>query len=436
MTDTATRTNWDAFLFEMQGSVHRSYSSEAPFLAELSGHGDPSNPGRITRAMDGNREHFDGSQVRHTVLLNRMNAGGWPGENGTWNVPQGTNAQKIYDKLCEFVQPFSLTFSIDEDSSYSHSNASALTLLVEQAAEATAINQNIALLGDGTGLMATITDSATSLATTVTGANADVLLPGTDWDILTRSTGADPGQGLRRKIASVSWTSDSAGTITWDTAAQASDGGSGSIVHASTSGVYIPGSFSAPGTTDYLPNGLEEAVATSGTFQGLSRSTYPQWAGTDGRGGVTTTLALSEQMLMGAARRGRRSGTRSWDFAIGDPAAIDLYIQSFFAQRQFNPDTMTLKSGYSGAVFSGAGVKPFPLIGEPASPKGKVRMIPKKSIQLYGNAKGPSLLDDDGSTQRRFSRTLAKELDLVDRMNALYTECWSLVFLNNLDVAA
>jgi hypothetical protein len=66
--------------------------------------------------MDHGGEIFHGSQVRHTVDLTTMQSGGWPGETGTWNAPSATSAQKIYDKLCDFVQPFSVTVDVERDS--------------------------------------------------------------------------------------------------------------------------------------------------------------------------------------------------------------------------------------------------------------------------------------------------------------------------------
>lgn len=437
MADTATRTTWDPYLFELQGTVHEAFAAEAPTLAELSGAGDdsPTARRRITQAMDGNREIFTGSQVRHTVDLSTMQSGGWPGETGTWNAPSALSSQKITDKLCDFVQPFTVTVDVERDS-MNHSNASAVTRLTMKAMQSCALNENLAILGDGTGLQATITDSATSLATTITGGNIDVQLPGTIWDVLTRSSGADPGQGLRRKIASVVWTSNSAGTITWDTNATASDGGSGNIVHASTSGIYIPGSYSTPGTNDFLPNGLEEAAATTGTFEGLSRTTYPQWAGTDGRSGDTSTKALSEGMLMAGARVGRRYGANSFDLGVGDPAAIDLYIQGFFAQRLFQPEQQTLKSGWNAVMFSAAGVKPFGLLGDPMAKKGTLYLIDKSEVQIYGDSKGPDFLTDDGAMFRRFTRALPKEAELLDRMNVMYTNASHIVKFGNLDVAS
>lgn len=439
MANTADRAGWDAYLFELPGSVHDSYAAEAPYLSLISGAGN-GNPGRINTTMPGGRDIFSGSQVRHTVDLSALQSGGWPGESGTWNAPSAASAKKIYDTLKDFVQPISVTVDVERDS-FNHSNAQAVTRLFMKAAQATAMNENVAFLGDGTGVVATVTDTSSDLDTDVTGANFDLLLPGTIWDILT-SAGADTGQGLRRKIASVSITDERAGTgtITWDTNATASDGGSGNIGHANTDLIVIPGSFSVPGTTDYAPNGLLEAAAGTGTtFQGLSKTTYPQWRGVDGRNGVSTQTMLSEAMLRAGARLGRRFGTNAWDFGIGDPAAIDGFVISYFAQRMYEPDTMEFTTGassWAGVKINGVGTKPFPLISDPAHKKAAVHLLVKGDIQLYGDQAGPSWLDDDGARFRRFSRALPKEAELVDRVEQFFTRCCSIVKFYSLDVAA
>lgn len=443
MAVTADRADWAAYLFEMQGAVHESFAAEAPYLAEVSGYstdGSANGMGRITRAMDGNRTIFAGSQVRHTVDLSTMQAGGWPGEEGTWNAPAATNAQKIYDYLRDFVQPFSLTVDVERDSA-DHSNAVALGRLIAKAQQSCALNEELTFLGDGTALVGTVASNSGSAGLTipmVAGQNWNILLPGTIWDVLTRSNGANPGNGLRRKIDSVSINADNSGSVVFDTAQQTSDGNSGNITFANTSGIYIPGSYSTTdeSTSSLVPNGLKEASSFAGTtFQGLSGTTFPQWNGIDGRQGDTAVKMLSETMLMQGARAARRYGGNSWDFGIGDIASIDGYKASFFAQRLTELDTMELKSGFSGVVFGGAGVKPFPLIGSLYHDPNALTLIDKKNIQLYGDSKGPDFLTDDGAMFRRFARTLTKEADLLDRVQQFFTLRNVLVRYNNLDVA-
>jgi len=414
------------------------FPTEAPFLAEISGVGDSDRVGRFTRDMDGNRSIFSGSSVRHSIVLTALPGAGYVKESSTWNVPHALSSTKANINLTRALVPFAVTVDVERDS-FDNSNALAVAQLVKEARVSLARLENLAFQGDGTGLQVDITDGATSLTTTAgTTANFDVLVPGSVWDIRTRATGADPGQGLRRKIASVV---ESTRVITWDTAQQASDGGSGSIVHTSADGIYIPGSWSngtppaddAPG--NLVSQGLEQAAALTGTFEGINKANVVQWQGIDGRGGDTASTALSMQMLDGAVRRGRRAGIGVWDFAIGDPAAIDLYKQGLYAQARYDISDMKLKSGFSGVMFDGAD-KPFPLIKDPVAPKNKLKFVEKDSIQLYGDQPGPSFLEDDGSMFRRFARNLSKEAELLDRVQLGFTKCNTIVFINNLASAA
>jgi hypothetical protein len=441
-----TLSQWQPFLLELKGKVVEVFPSEAVFLAELSGFDRKSmsidranRVHRIDRTMDGNREIFSGKYVRHTVITGGLPGAGNPTETSTWNVPQVLPSQEAHISLVRCLVPFSVTVDVERDS-MNTSTATAVATLVDQAKGALARLENLELLGEGTGLQAQITDGATSLTTTVIGAagsgtvaNFDVLLPGTVWDIRTRSTMADPGQGARRRIASVNETTN---VITWDTASQASDGGSGNIVHTSADGIYVPGlpaSVPTPGTVTL--QGLQQAAAITGTFEGIDKAAVPQWRGTDGRGGDTTSLPLSSQMLAGGVRRGRRSGLGTWDFGLGDPAVIDLWIQGLQSQVRYDSQSTTLKSGFSGVVFDGADA-PIPMIKEFMAPKGTLWLIDKDSFQLYGDQPGPGFLDDDGGMFRRFSRSLPKEADMLDRVQLGVTKANTLVFFNNLAQAA
>ncbi len=433
MADT-TRANWDPFLFEMQGKVHNLFPQEAVFLAELHGVGTDTGVRRITSDDIANREIFSGRRVRHTIVLAYLPGGGFITESQTWNVPHVLGSQEVHIKLIDALQPFSVTVDVERDS-FDNANASAVEELMDQARVALARMENIALLGDGTGKVSDIT-GGTSPGLTIavgTGANFDVLLPGTVWDIATKSTGVTTVGGDRRKIASVD---EAAGTVTFDTAQQASDGDSGNITFSTAEGIYIPGSATAPAAAGtVVAQGLEQASAVTGTFENVDKAAVQQWRGTDGRGGVTTSLPLSQQMLDGGVRRGRRAGLGAWDFGLGDPAVIDLYKQGLYAQVRYEPEVSTLKSGYSGIVYDGAD-RPFPLVKEPVHAKGGLKLIDKGSFTMYGDKVGPSFLDDDGAIFRRFGRSLPKEAELLDRFQMGVTKCNTIVFFNNLASAA
>src|SRR5439155_17910660 len=155
----------------------------------------------------------------------------------------------------------------------------------------------------------------------------DILLPGTVWDICTKSTAAATTGGKRRKIASVS-DSATTQTVTFDTTLQATDGDSGNITFSTNEGIFIPGSASTAANAGTLTcQGLEQAAAVTGTFENIDKAAVQQWQATDGRLGDTNTLPLSAQMLDKGVRVGRRAGLGKWSFAIGDPAVIDLYKQ-------------------------------------------------------------------------------------------------------------
>jgi hypothetical protein len=60
--------------------------------------------------------------------------------------------------------------------------------------------------------------------------------------------------------------SKSGGTVTFSTTAVASDGGSGNITFSSNEGIYITGSYGN------AMQGLQQACATSGTFEGIDKA--------------------------------------------------------------------------------------------------------------------------------------------------------------------
>ena len=428
MADVTSATGWISFLYELQGKVQELFPTEHPLLAELSGVGDESGKySRFTKAMDGNREVFSGKWVRVPLFLAEMQGGGSVSEVGTWNVPQVMDTNEAHISIARIVQPFSVSVDADRDSSNPSTSAmNVVAAYTKEARQTLASIEEDMLHGNGDALLATVTDVATSLTVTVTsGDNFDRLYPGRVVDVLTRSNGADPGQGKRRKIASVNKTT---GVITFSTTNTASDGGTGNIVHAATEGIYIAGSY---GTA---MQGMKQAVATSGTFEGIDKAVVVQWQGTDGRSGISTVAALSDAILDDATYIARGAGVPAHDFGIAHPKVVDLYKQSKYSQVRYEPATGTLKSGFNGILYEGAD-SPYPIIKSLFAPRKTCRLIYKDALQLYGDNVGPAFLNDDGAEARRFSRTLPKEYDLLDRVQLGVLACNKLVTIGNLDEA-
>jgi len=417
----------------MQGAVQQLFATSYVYLAEINGvqrneDGSYSEANsRVVRDSPAGRSAFNGEQVRFPLVPYGLQGGGYVSETSTWNVPHALDVDKATAKLADTLVPVSITIDLEEDSVGNYSAMSALAENVKQTRIQLGKIENIgAIYGSEPVARVANATGSPALDMDVEDANFDILLPGTTWDILTESSGADPGQGLRRKIASVTETTATTGNVVFSTTAQASDGGSGNITFAATEAIYIPGSYGK------VVAGLEQAVAVTGTFEGVDKAANAYWQGVDGRGGVTTLLPLSDSILHEAVRRGMRWGPPMWHFGIGDPAVIELYQQGKYSQVRYDKSASTLKSGFAGVVFEGAS-KPFPLVKELYALKGKVRLIDKESIDVYANRRGPYFIQDDGSMWRRLSRTNAKEADLLDRWQVAYKACNRLVFLNNLE---
>jgi hypothetical protein len=432
--NAALRANFDNFLYDIQGALQRLFARDNVLLAEASGvvQASPSNPvvdydanyGRYTRAMDGNREHFEGEQVRVPVLTAALQGAGAITESSTWNVPIPIENQKAQAKLAQVLVPFALSLALERDSkSGSLSAMSAVQMYTEEAYGALAGIEDTMLNRNGDALLAVNAGADTNgLTVTVTNpSDFDILVPGTVVDVLVSTTGADPGQGKRRRIASVNTTTR---VITFDTTQQASDGGSGNItLTGQTVGLFLAGSYGN------AMQGFGQAVTVGGTpFEGIDVATVPRWSAYSLD---ASAAGLSDSLLMQAAYKARGNGAGWHDFGIGHPGVVDKYIASKTPTVYYQPQEATLRSGFSGIVYQGAD-RPYPIVKSINSPRQKLRLIRKDAFRLYGDSVGPAFIDDDGGIFRFFGRQTVKEADLLDRVQLMVTRPNSLVEIKNL----
>lgn len=431
MPDGALLTNYQNWMYELQGAFQKLFPAEFVLLALLSGviredggviKYDQAYE-RFTRAMDGNREVFDGSQVRFPLMLAGLPGGGTVAESGTWNAPGPIDTAKAVANLARVLQPMALSIDLQRDASQARTSAmSVLENYIGEAFKALARIENDMLHGNGDALLAAVTSASGSPGLTITvgtSANFDQLTPGRWVDILTRSNGANPGNGLRRKITSVSRAN---GTITISTTQQASDGSSGNATFGTNEGVYIPGSY---GTA---LQGTTQAVATTGTFEGVDKAATAQWQGVDAT--PASVQALSDAVLDNAVYLLRGNGVGASEFGIAHPKVVDLYKQSKLSQVRFDPQEMVAPSGFAGISYQGAD-RPFPILKDLSAPRGICRLFVRSAVRLYGDHVGPSWLDDDGGMWRFFSRTLVPEADLLDRVQACFVACNRLATIGN-----
>lgn len=425
MADGALRTNFSNFLYDLQGQVQQVFPAEFPLLAELSGSLEAGgyDPGykRYDRGLadlSGDRETFSGQQVRFPLQLAEIPSGGWIAEGSTWNAAAPIDTNQATATLVEFVQPVVLSIALKRDAQNGSTAAmNSVEMYTRSAFRQAAYHENMALHSDGTGQIVTITngDSDGLVASVGTSAPWDLLQPGRVVDVLATTDGSDPGQGKRRKIASVS---KGSGTVTFSTTSVASDGGSGNIT-LSTNGkaIYISGSYGTSASLKTMA-GLGNAVATSGTFEGINKASVAQWQG------ITSALSatLSDSAMADIDYKQRANGGGGFDFGIAHPKVIDPWIQSKLSMVRLDMDTVQLKSGFKGVAFTG-GSKPFPMIKDIYAPRSKARYVVKDALQLYGDAVGPEFIEDDGAMWRLFNRATVTEADLLDRVQLAVKKC-------------
>lgn len=440
MPNAALLTNYQNFLTELMISRQVTFPMEYPFLAELSGSlaAGGIDPGyhRYTRGMaelGGDRDTFHGKKVTIPLQLNDVPGAAGVSEGGTFPgaAPIDTNQATL--NLKTLVQPIALTLELERDARNGSTSAmDAVAMYTESAYRQLARVENDMLHGGGDGLICNVA-SATGTGTLVvdvgtTNVPWDQLTPGRVVNIATRSTGATTTNGKRRKIASVQ---RSAGTVTFATAAVASDGESGNITFAATSGIYLD-SVETDVRSQAL-QGLGQATANTTTFEGIDQSTVQQWAAVVGS--PSASAILSDEILDNTTYLLRGNGVPASDFGVAHPKVIDAYKQSKTSQVHYEKTETTLKSGFKGISYEGAD-KPFPLIKDLSAPRSTCRLIYKEAVQLYGDDVGPAFIDDDGSTFRFFTRSTVKEADLLDRVQFGVKDCGKLATIASLTEAS
>lgn len=403
---------------EMMIARQLTFAMEFPALAHFSGAlpGGGYDPGyqRYTKGMaelGGDRDTFHGKKITIPLQLNEVPGAAGVAEGGTFpaNSPFDTGQATL--NLVDCVQSIGLSLDLDRDSRNGSTSAMAATeALVQSAYRNLARIENDMLHGGGDALLVNVASATGSGSLVVdvgtTAVPWDQLTPGRVVSLLTRSNGADPGNGKRRKIASVQ---KSAGTVTFSTTAIASDAGSGNITFSSSEGIYIDSSYGN------AAQGLGQATANSTTFEGINQSTTQQWAAQDAT--PSATAALSDELLDDATYRLRGAGAAGsgigWAGLL-HPKVLDLYKQSKSSQVFYTPDEIELRSGTKAITYMG-GDAPLPLIKDLNAPRGRCRIVAEDAVQLYGDEVGPAFIDDDGGQWRFTSRAALKEAWLYDR---------------------
>lgn len=437
-------SNYQNFMTELMVGQQIVFGHEHPLLAELTGlqregagsqyvfTRDP-NQQRFTAAMDVGKDVFHGKQVTVPLQLNDVSSQPLA-EAGTFPVTAAFDTSQAIYNLVSRLTAISVTKELEDDAKDGSTSAmESIAAYTQSAYRAHARLDNDLLHGSAVGttatngLLATVSSATGSpgLVVPVAGANMDQLTPGRVVTFLTKSTGANPGNGLRRKIVSADRTSG-AETITIDTNAYASDGQSGNLTFAATTGVYVDGAV--VGSATPVPFGLGSVCATSGTVGGINKATVAQWQGVNASGG---SAILDDSLIDNVVYLLRGNGVGASDFGIAHPLTVDPYKATKVSLVRIDMQETMLKSGFKGIIYQGAD-RDIPIIKDLAAPRKTVRFVYKQSLRLYGRGSGPAFIDDDGSKFRFFSRTTQKEADLFDRWQLVSRDCAKNAEINTL----
>lgn len=411
-----TAGTWAVLLREMRGPLVEAMRWKTVLLSEVKRNKDP--------------KAWSGKQITIPVILAPQQGTQMVTESGVVGLAQTIDdvQANIQTAIIEHTISFTTQLMRQSRNTSDTSWAQVVPTKMRMAEDAISRVMNEQMCGDGTGLIANITATATSLTHTVgTTANFYQLYANRVVDVRTRASGADAGQGLARKIAS---NSPSAGTVLFSTTQTVTGGGSGNIVVTgnNTESIYIQntgpgtGTWATPatgtGSVGQAMGGIQGAAATTGTFQGLNKATVVQWRGTDGRAGISTTVDPTISVFDGAERQAMIYAGTGPDFYLTDPFVVDKFTQGLTVQAQWNGAAGQLESGWAGVKYRNKLLVPEYDMA-PSTAIG----VNKDDMGLYALDEGPDWDEYTGDMFQRFSRALPVEAWLVWMVQLGFQRC-------------
>ena len=407
-----TATTWANFLREQRGPLVEVLRWATVLFT------------RVQRDMDPTK--WDGSQVRVPLILNPLQGTSGITETGALTATRTVESTKALVDSAIITIPISFSTKVMNQSRTGGGNswAEVIPTKMRLARDAFERTINEMMMGGGDALLAAITSgtgaSGGPTQNVVVGAAANFyeLYLGRVVDVKHRTTGAVLAAGV--KITAVV---EATGTITLVNY----DGSSTSFATATTDGLFIEGTTRAPSgsiISDAMA-GLGQITSSSGTFEGVSRSTFPQWQGTDASPAASTDLVMS--ILDKAERLARRKSGVAPSFYIGDPAVIDKYQQGLSVQAEWAGDSDVLESGFSGVKYRGK-----VLMHEYDAPASTLYGVYTPDLKIYTLDDGPDWDEKDGAMFKRFARTLPLEAWLVWMLQFAAHRCNSQVKIGNL----
>lgn len=248
----------------------------------------------------------------------------------------------------------------------------------------------------GVGVLAMITDTATSASHTVD--NTQYLEPGMVVDVLVVATGSATGGIASTQAVPVTILTvvEATKTVTFSASFGASTTGHG-IYRFGDRGVE--------------PTGFWQIISPTGPLHGLDPATTPIWAASSINNAGTPTAILETKMIQACDTARRKGGKISAIFA--SLGVRRSYFNLLTGQRRYT-DTKSYPGGFQGLPFNYG--SEIPMVDDPDAPPNTMWFAEESSIRLY-RSKPWAFADADGNILK-----WVRDYDLYEGMMVQYWE--------------
>lgn len=254
-------------------------------------------------------------------------------------------------------------------------------------------DSNRIVYGDGTGRVAFVANSTTTVNTAVVD-TVQYLEIGMQVDIGTAAQLlAATAPATNRQITAIN---EATLTITFD----------GAAVSLSASSIVVR-------TGNYLrePNGLKSIVSNAGVLENVDPAVEPKWKSTvDANGG--TPRALSEGMLIANTDKVRQNGGKT-SILLSGLGVRRAYFNLLSQQRRY-PSTTSFAGGFEALEFHNG--RSIPFVDDPDAPPGIIYGLDESKFKVYRDEPW-SWVDDDGDVWK-----WVKDYDAFEALLAQYWE--------------
>lgn len=355
----ATMTTVDALLKEVYGPrVENQLQNEVVGLK------------RIERTSEGVTETVGGKYVDFPLKVKRNTGIGYRAEGGQLMAAGNQGFAEVHVPLKYGYGRVRFTGQLME---LAQNNTQAFASAMQQETDGLKddLQKDCARIfyGDGTGLLATLADTATSATHAVD--NAQYLEVGEAVDVLTKSNGSSAGGLVNTTISAISGTSVTFGS---------------SFTAAVTQGVYRTGNYGLE------PSGLDQIVNATTTLHTLAPGTEPKWKSIIQTNGGTPR-ALSEGLMIQTCDLVRINGGKTT--AIFTSLGVRRAYFNLLTQQRRYTDTKEFAGGFTGLPFNyGTEV---PVVEDVDHKPSGMHFLDEPKFKIYRTRKGWHWIDDDGN---------------------------------------